>query len=106
MKEEQILELLGLEEFSDFELLGAKWFENLICEKLSKFGRVERQVKVANRGDGRSGFIDLVFYYQGRAIPIELDRKLPRQKSIFKVRSYNPQDAFVITRDPLRVIKV
>ena len=106
MKKEKLIELLGIEELRSFELFEAFEFEKLICEKLQKFGLVEKQVRVADRGDGRSGRIDLVFHYRGEQVPIELDRKTPRQKSIFKVRSVNPKSAFVITREQFRVIQV
>lgn len=105
MNKDDLELMLGVER-GDFELMGALEFENFICEKLSKFGKVFRQVGVENRGDGRKGKIDIVFAYRGLLIPIELDRKTIREKSRFKVLSYNPTEAFCITRSPFEIHKV
>lgn len=90
MNTEELKQLIGLET-KDYESIGALEFEDIICAKLSQFGKVERQVVVPNRGDGMRGRIDLVFTFKGERIPIEVDRKSVRQKSLFKVRSYNPR---------------
>ncbi len=92
----------------DYEEYSAKQFEDLIYKRLVKHGKVLRQVKVHDRGDGRGGRIDLVFYSLEEmvGIPIEIDRQTVRKKSIFKVRLFNPINCFVITRSPYKIFKI
>lgn len=105
--EEFLVERIGLKEYTDFDYIPASDFENIICHELEQVGKVERQVRVPERGDGYGGFIDVVLTLDdGTVIPIEIDRKSARAKSIFKVRSVNPENAFVITRSPFRIFKV
>lgn len=109
MQTTELEEMIGLERYGDYEKISALSFEDFVCDRLSNYGFIKRQVSVPNRGDGRKGRIDLVFLpHNSRSlgIPVEIDRKTPRKKSIFKVRSFNPEEAFVITRDPFMVIKV
>jgi hypothetical protein len=105
MSTETLTKIIGLNLEEDYEDISAKPFEEIICAALSKVGRVKRQVEVSNRGDGRRGYIDFVLFAAGETVPIEADRRTPRQKSIFKVRSINPGNAFVVTRSPFRVLK-
>lgn len=88
---------------NDYGNLTSKQFEDLVCAKLNKHGKIEREISVPDRGDGKKGRIDIVFNYRGEKIPIELDRISPRSKSIFKIRSYNPHNCFVITRSPYKI---
>lgn len=104
MNIQELEDIISMEP-GNYDNTKASEFENIICTKLHNFGRVKRQVLVENRGDGRRGRIDLVFYSKGEAIPIEIDRKVPRKKSIFKVVSFNPGNAFCITRSPFKIYK-
>lgn len=106
MSVDTLREVIGIEEYEDLEQIDAASFEKQIAERLAKIGEVQRQVRVENRGDGRAGRIDLVLMTDEEAVPIEIDRMTPRAKSIFKVRSFNPDSAFVITRSPFRVLQV
>ncbi len=106
MTTEILTALIGIEETLDYELIPAHEFEISVAAKLAKIGQVSRQVYVQDRGDGRGGRVDIVLHTEQEVIPIEIDRRTPRAKSIFKVRSINPDSAFVITRSPLRVVKV
>ena len=105
LSSEMIREMLSLEE-GDYGELSASNFEQICSERLARYGTVIRQVKVPNRGDGRSGKIDMVFQYNGESIPIEIDRCTVRGKSLFKVTNYNPQNAFCITRSPFKILQV
>lgn len=104
MTSTQLKDLIGLEEGLDYENLGAKSFEKIVADALRQHGHVQTQFPVSNRGDGRRGKIDIVFTYKGQRIPIEIDRKSPRQKSIFKVRSINDKVGFLITRSPFGIL--
>src|SRR5450631_1550830 len=106
MSTETLTKKIGLNPEADYDGISAKPFEEIICAALLKAGAVKRQVKVANRGDGRRGYVDFVLIVAGEVVPIEVDRRTPRQKSIFKVRLINPENAFVVTRSPFRVLKV
>ena len=97
--------MVGLLEYTDYESVPAKEFEDIVYNALSKHFPVERQVLVPNRCDGRRGFLDLVVDFNGEKVPIEIDRKLPRTKSIFKVCNFNPRLGYVITRSPFVVFK-
>ena len=67
--------------------LKAKAFENRACDLLVSRGwKVVRQYRVKDRGDGKSGKVDIVAYKRRLKAAIELDRIHPRKKSIFKVR--------------------
>lgn len=102
---EALKELIGLEN-KDYEHISAKSFELLVIERLKLFGEIKTQVSVVDRGDGRSGRIDIVFYFNSEEVAIEIDRKNVRAKSKFKVRSYSKENAFCITRSPYAVFKV
>lgn len=106
MNESEISYLIGIENYKDFAELSAADFEYEIACRLEIHGNVKRQVAVKDRGDGRRGRIDIVFLYQGRQIPIEIDRMSVRAKSVFKVLSFNAKEAFCITRSPYVVKKV
>lgn len=47
------------------------------------------EVPVADRGDGRTGRIDLVAERGGNRVAIEIDREKPREKSLFKLRQFD-----------------
>lgn len=108
MKDIDLIEILGIHRKEQFDIvnkMNSREFHCLIESLLEKHGELEREVFVKNRGDGRTGRIDLVFTYEGVKYPIELDRKSARYKSIFKIREYSPFGGFVITRDPFSVIR-
>ena len=107
MNKEKLKSLINLKN-KDYDNVSALDFENLVCFNLKKHGRVLRQIWVQDRGDARKGRIDIVFHYHdnGELIPIEIDRRMPRIKSMFKVRSFNHKNCFVITRSPYEVFKV
>ena len=107
MNDIDLIDILGIYRKEQFELvnkMNAREFHYFIESILEKHGDLEREVPVKNRGDGRSGRIDLVFTYKGIKYPIELDRKSARYKSIYKIREYSKNGGFVITRDPFSVI--
>lgn len=106
MKTSELQEILGIKEGESFEEISASDFEETICERLSRFGKIERQVFVENRYDGRRGRIDVVLTYQGKKIPIEIDRKTPRKKSKFKVSQMNKHCGFVITRSEFKIWRI
>lgn len=107
MNTKHLIEIIGLTEGEDFEYIPAKDFENIIAARFEELGaEVKREVLVPERGDGRRGRIDLVVALDSTVIPIEIDRKTPRVKSIFKVRSVSTDNAFIITRSPFSVVKV
>lgn len=78
-------------------------FENEIFWYLKGFGQVIRQYRVPDRGDGRMGKIDFVVFTPNQKIAIEVDRKTPRKKSIFKVKSVAADRRIVLTREPFRI---
>jgi hypothetical protein len=107
MTKYELQSLVGIEEGEDYGNNSARTFEEKLANVLEHYGKVHRQVKVANRGDGRGGRIDIVFETtEGQLIPIEIDWKTPRQKSIFKVQSFAPVDRFVLTRAPFQIFAV
>lgn len=59
---------------------------------------VRTEVATPHRGDGRRGRIDIVFASNGDECAVEIDRRLPRIKSIAKIRAYKPYCGFVVTR--------
>lgn len=60
---------------------------------------------VPNRGDGRRGKIDIVAKKDGLVYAIEIDRKSPRQKSIYKITNYPCDVRLVVLRDLYRVLE-
>lgn len=106
MYRDTLIEILGLKEGTDFEYMNALDFEQLIRNKLSPFGDVKRQVFVADRGDGRGGRIDIVFTPEGsQPIPIEIDRKSARYKSVAKIKNFSQGAGYIILRSPFQVIE-
>lgn len=108
MTSQELTELMDLP-FSlgeELDYLGAATFAKLIANGLSNLGRVQKEVLVADRGDGCRGKIDFVVYFKGEPLAVEVDRCTPRRKSIYKTQSLAPDNSFVITRSPFRVIKV
>lgn len=103
---QELQNLIGVRDFEEYKNCVASEIEDIVRVKLSKFGLVERQYGVPDRGDGYRGRVDLVFHYKGQLVPIEIDRGKIRAKSIFKTRSVNPDNAFVITRKPYKITKV
>lgn len=85
--------------------MSAKEFSNFVCSFL-KSGTIQKEVYVPNRGDGRSGRIDIVYKKNGKIIAIELDRIVPRKKSIFKLKLFNSDESYVITRSPFLITLV
>ena len=93
-----------------------------VVEYLNNLGyKCEIEFKVQNRGDGRSGRIDIVAYKDSIKLAIEVDRMSPRNKSIFKLlngvddtydryillRNFNNQeDKSYIIDNKLKVIRL
>lgn len=64
----------------------AKGFHDALAQGFMALGwTVEREVRVADRGDGRAGYMDLVVVAP-LLICFEFDRKTPRRKSLEKLR--------------------
>lgn len=104
---ELIQDVFKSKEYNYYDDIPSKLFEDFVYKQLLPLGKVTRQFRVPNRGDGRPGKIDFVVELpSGALVAIEVDRKTPRQKSIFKTRSLAPGNAFVITRSPLFVKQV
>src|SRR5712692_9641792 len=57
----------------------ARWLE-------SNSFSFEWEVRVPDRGDGRSGRVDLVARRPGLTLAIEIDKAAPKPKSIIKIR--------------------
>lgn len=69
------------------ECATASSFQDAFEAKCRALGwRVQREVRVENRGDGRAGYVDLVVH-EPFALALELDRQTPRVKSIEKLAS-------------------
>src|SRR5688572_11637592 len=71
----------------------ARTYHRLISQVLEQSGYiVSVDHPVPDRGDGRSGKIDIVAWSKDgwHTLAIELDRHSPRNKSIFKVKNYRP----------------
>jgi len=68
--------------------------------------KVEREVWVNDRGDGRRGRVDIVLYKDGARTGIEIDRATPRKKSIVKLHQLKTSYRYVITRSPFKIIPV
>lgn len=101
-----IKEILKELESQDFGWMTAKEFSDLIFSKLKDHFLIKKEVKVSDRGDGYTGRIDMVLFKGKESVGIELDRKTPRVKSIFKLRALKPTKAFVITRCPVILTQV
>lgn len=66
----------------------AKTTHNEIVSYLSNRGfHCEIEFKVPDRGDGRGGRVDVVAIKDDFKIAIEIDRRSPRLKSIYKLKS-------------------
>lgn len=75
----------------------AKDFSASVTEQLRRLGfEIQTEYLVKNRGDGRRGRVDLVASRGPDVIAIELDRKTPRQKSVFKVRQVRNATAHLV----------
>ena len=57
------------------------------------------EVRVDNRGDGKTGRIDIVCYKDSEIIAIEVDRKTERRKSIIKLNNFHATQKYVICRN-------
>lgn len=99
--EDLLKDLIG----KDYKDLKAKEFSDLVISRLSN-GFYKKEVMVNNRGDGRRGRIDIVYYLNGKTIGIELDRLKPRNKSIFKLQQLEADERYIITRSPVTIIKI
>lgn len=97
----ELITLKGL----DYNKLSSKEFSDLICSYLKK-GQIQKEVFVPNRGDGRSGRIDLVYRIDNKIIAFELDRLSPRRKSIFKLKEFNADESYIITRSPFLITPI
>lgn len=73
---------------------------------LEKFGKVERQILVENRGDGKRGFVDMKLSIGSETFGIEIDRKTPRAKSISKLQVLGCDHSFLVTRSPFQVTEI
>jgi hypothetical protein len=61
-----------------------------VAGRLSDAGFVvEVEVRVADRGDGQRGYIDIVASCSDGAVAIELDCRSPRAKSLAKLRQFS-----------------
>lgn len=106
MNKKIILETIGLIENEDYGHIKSKEFEDLVYSALCKKFQIKRQVKVLNRGDACFGRIDFVVSYKNKEFAIEVDRKKPRTKSIFKVSHFNNEKGFIMLRSPLNVVEI
>jgi len=79
-------------------------FSNLIKSYLQ--GKVTSEFKVPERGDGRTGRIDILYEVDGKRYGIEIDRISARRKSIVKLYSIYLDYRVVITRSPAKVIYI
>jgi hypothetical protein len=88
--------------WKDFSKTNATDFEDIICDLLE--WNVERQVYVKDRWDWYRGRIYIVVN-NWEKIWIEIDRKTPRVKSIYKLKQYNCDRRFIFIRSPFTVIE-
>lgn len=51
----------------------------------------QHEYRVSDRGDGRSGRIDIIAIKGDLKLAIEIDRKSPRAKSIYKLKTLPPE---------------
>lgn len=86
----------------DYKDMKAKEFSDLLCSFLLK-GKIKKEFKVSQRGDGKSGRIDILYEVNGKRCGIELDRLTPRKKSVFKLLHGGFDYAIVITRAPFKI---
>lgn len=71
-----------------------------LAQSLSELGyEVIREVKVGERGDGRTGRVDIVASRDGLRVAIECDRKTPRMKSIVKLGRVAADVRLVVCRE-------
>ena len=103
-----ILEKLNKFESQEFGFMGSSDFREFILREISENCIwTKKEVLVEDRGDGRKGRIDLIVNEAGYSqIAIELDRKTPRKKSIFKLKKYNAPRSWIIMRSPFRILEV
>lgn len=90
----------------DFGEMKAKEFQRFIARKLSHLGDVFDEVYVPNRGDGHTGRIDLVIKSHNGIIAIEIDRKSPRKKSLFKLQKFQADKKYLILRSPFSIQEI
>ena len=76
----------------------AKAFHDDAEMLLSRKWKTIREYWVPDRGDGSPGIVDIVVYYCGLPVGIELDRKTPRKKSLLKLEN-NFRHWVVVTRN-------
>jgi hypothetical protein len=77
----------------------SRTFQRLVEMALRRLGyATRREVRVADRGDGRSGRIDLVAVKGSTFIALELDRCSARKKSLAKLACFG--------RDAVKVVVV
>lgn len=75
-----------LSQFTAEERYSAKTFHDAVQQALEAFGcTVDREYRIADRGDGYAGKVDLVVTHPVK-VALELDRVGPRQKSLDKLR--------------------
>jgi len=78
----------------------AKALQDTAASRLAEAGyAVETEHKVKDRGDGHPGAIDILVNAQP-PIAIELDRRAPREKSLFKLRQINGHRIIVLREGP------
>lgn len=85
--------------------LSSREFSDFVCSFL-KNGKLTKEVFVNDRGDGRSGRVDIVYEINGVKIGIELDRFSPRNKSIHKLKCLSADESYVVTRSPFTIHKI
>jgi hypothetical protein len=74
-------------------------FQRLVASGLTRLGfRVQTELPVPNRGDGRTGRIDLLARRGPCIVALELDRKSPRRKSLYKLRHLGYGSRAVVLR--------
>lgn len=70
------------------ESSGAKSFHVEAMDRLEEAGfEAQWEYPVSDRGDGRKGRVDIVVKGKKGMIGIELDRRSPRKKSLFKLKN-------------------
>jgi hypothetical protein len=91
---------------NNYKDMSARDFQLYMKSLLSLFGDIQLEVKVPNRGDGRTGKIDLLLKVKDKKIVFEFDRKTPRTKSIYKLQHFQADERYIITRNPFNIIQV
>jgi len=89
----------------DYTEFNAKEFSDLVCSYF-KIGKIQQEVFVPDRYDGRTGRVDIVYTIGDRKCAIELDRFSPRDKSIFKLKQLDVDERYVITRSPFKITRI